>query len=119
VIQVFEWIGNDERTVYWVVNKLNDTGIKCLEGGNWSPGKIAKIIRRRSYTGRARYNEKGRVADPDRPLGDLTLGIPRTIVRPKPDDGRPENQKVPVRGPEIEESKLPAESGENRRREGV
>ena len=39
----------------------------------------------RCYTGKAEYNANGRVPNPDKPLGDLTLGIKRTLVRPKPD----------------------------------
>lgn len=49
--------------------------------------------------GKGSYNENGRFPNPSRPLGDLTLGIRRTIIRPKPDDGKPENEKVTFKVP--------------------
>ena len=45
---------------------------------------MIKIASHRCYTGRGEYNANGRVPNPNRPLGDLTLGIKRTLIRPKP-----------------------------------
>ena len=94
VAQIFSWAGDEGRTTYWIANKLTAMGIASSEGTNWTPGKVGTLLKRKSYTGKARYNENGRAPNPDRPLGDLTLGIPRTVIRPKPDDSRPENHKV-------------------------
>ena len=52
---------------------------------SWSPKTVIKIVDRKCYTGKAEYNANGRVPNPERPLGDLTLGIKRTLIRPKPD----------------------------------
>ncbi len=101
VAGIFNWIGNEGRSAYWVVNKLKEMGIRCPDGGSWDPERVSKIVRRRSYTGKAIYNLKGRYPNPSKPLGDLTLGIARTITRPKPDDGRPENEKVPFNVPAL------------------
>ena len=44
---------------------------------------VNAIVKRRCYTGKAEYNANKRVPNPDKPLGDLTLGVKRTILRPK------------------------------------
>ncbi len=89
VIQIFIWIGDEGRTVYWVANKLNKLGIQQPFRTTWSPKTIIKIVNRKCYTGKAEYNANGRIPNPEKPLGDLTLGVKRTLVRPKP-----ENEKV-------------------------
>lgn len=38
VIQIFTWVGSEGRSLFWVANKLNETGIKAPDGGKWSPG---------------------------------------------------------------------------------
>ncbi len=85
VMQIFIWIGDEARTAYWVASKLNELGIRPPYRTSWAPKTVIKIAGRRCYTGKAEYNAHGRVPNPDRPLGDLTLGIKRTLVRPKPD----------------------------------
>jgi len=85
VTQIFVWIGDEGRTAYWVASKLNELGIRPPYRTSWAPKTVIKIAGRRCYTGKAEYNANGRVPNPDRPLGDLTLGIKRTLVRPKPD----------------------------------
>jgi hypothetical protein len=85
VIQVFVWVGDEGRTAYWVARKLNELGIRPPFRTSWAPKAVIKIVGRRCYTGRAEYNANGRVPNPEKPLGDLTLGIKRTLVRPKPD----------------------------------
>jgi len=82
--QIFVWLGDEGRTAYWVANKLNELEIKPPQRTTWSPKTVIKIAGRRCYTGKAEYNTNGRVPNPERPLGDLTLGIKRTLVRPKP-----------------------------------
>lgn len=85
VMQIFIWIGDEGRTAYWVANKLNELGIRPPCRTSWAPKTVIKIAGRRCYTGKAEYNANGRVPNPEKPLGDLTLGIKRTLVRPKPD----------------------------------
>jgi DNA invertase Pin-like site-specific DNA recombinase len=96
VIQIFVWIGDEGRTAYWVASKLNELGIRPPYRTSWAPKTVIKIAGRRCYTGKAEYNANGRVPNPDRPLGDLTLGIKRTLVRPKPD-----NEKVTFEVPAL------------------
>jgi DNA invertase Pin-like site-specific DNA recombinase len=88
VIQIFVWIGDEGRTAYWVARKLNELRIPPPCRISWAPKTVIKIAGRRCYTGKAEYNANGRVANPERPLGDLTLGIRRTLVRPKPENER-------------------------------
>ncbi len=85
MIQIFIWIGDEGRTAYWVASKLNELGIRPPNRTSWAPKTIIKIVSHKCYTGRAEYNANGRVPNPEKPLGDLTLGIKRTLVRPKPD----------------------------------
>ena len=85
VIQIFVWIGDEGRTAYWVANKLNELGIRPPYRASWAPKTVIKIAGRRCYTGKGEYNANGRVPNPEKPLGDLTLGIKRTLVRPKPE----------------------------------
>jgi hypothetical protein len=89
VTQIFIWIGDEARTAYWVAGKLNELGIRAPCRTSWAPKTVINIAYRRCYTGEAEYNANGRVPNPDKPLGDLTLGIKRTLLRPKPD-----NEKV-------------------------
>lgn len=89
VKQIFIWLADEGRTAYWVVNKLNELGIRLPCRESWAPKSVIKIAGRRCYTGKAEYNANGRVPNPEKPLGDLTMGIKRTLVRPKPD-----NEKV-------------------------
>ena len=85
VIQIFVWLGDEGRTAYWVAHKLNELGIRPPYRTSWAPKSVIKIAGRRCYTGKAEYNANGRVPNPEKPLGDLTLGIRRTLVRPKPE----------------------------------
>jgi hypothetical protein len=89
VTQIFIWIGDEARTAYWVASKLNELGIRAPYRTSWAPKTVTNIAYRRCYTGEAEYNANGRVPNPNKPLGDLTLGIKRTLLRPKPD-----NEKV-------------------------
>jgi hypothetical protein len=85
VMEIFVWIGDEGRTAYWVAGKLNELGIRPPYRTSWAPKTVIMIAERRCYTGKAEYNANGRVPNPEKPLGDLTLGIKRTLVRPKPD----------------------------------
>jgi site-specific DNA recombinase len=85
VIQIFAWIGDEGRTAYWVAGQLNKLRIPPPCRISWAPKTVIKIASHRCYTGKAEYNANGRVPNPERPMGDLTLGIKRTLVRPKPD----------------------------------
>ena len=96
VLQIFTWIGDEGRTLHWVANKLNEMGIEAPDGGKWSPAIISRIVRHSCYTGKHYYNVFARVPNPDRPLGDYTAEIKRTLVRPKP-----ENQWVEFKVPAL------------------
>ena len=85
VRQIFIWIGDEARTAYWVAHKLDDLGIRAPYRPSWAPKAVIDIAYRRCYTGEAEYNANGRVPNPDKPLVDLTLGVKRTLLRPKPD----------------------------------
>lgn len=84
VIQIFIWLGYEGRTAYWVAGK-QELGIRAPCRTSWAPKTVINIAYRRCYTREAEYNANGRVPNPDKPLGDLTLGIKRTLLRPKPD----------------------------------
>ena len=84
VVQIFTWVGEEGRTLHWVVKQLNEMGIKTAEGRKWSPGKVHKIVHRECYSGNHAYNVNARVSNPDRPLGDITAEVKRTLLRPKP-----------------------------------
>jgi DNA invertase Pin-like site-specific DNA recombinase len=84
VVQIFLWVGDEERTAYWAASKLNELEIPPPAGVLWTPKAVIKIVNRKCYTGQAEYNVNGLVPNPNRPLGDLTLGIKRTLRRPKP-----------------------------------
>ena len=88
VNQIFHWIGDEQRSLYWVLDKLNEMKIRPPSRSTWCPMTVASIVRRKCYSGRAEYNAYGREPNPDRPLGDLTLGIKRTLSRPKPKNDR-------------------------------
>jgi hypothetical protein len=85
VRQIFVWLGDEERTAYWVARQLNELRIPPPSRISWAPKTVIKIASHKCYTGTGEYNANGRVPNPSRPLGDLTLGIRRTLVRPKPD----------------------------------
>jgi hypothetical protein len=84
VIQIFAWVGDEGRTLHWVANQLNERGIKTADGGRWSPNTVAKIAHRQCYSGNHTYNVNSRVPNPNKPLGDITAEIKRTLLRPKP-----------------------------------
>lgn len=84
VVKIFTWVGEEGRTLHWVTRQLNEMNIKTAEGRNWSPGKVAKIVHRQCYSGNHAYNVYARVPNPDRPLGDITAEVKRTLLRPKP-----------------------------------
>jgi len=86
VTQMFNWVGEQGRTFHWVARRLNEIGIKTAEGRKWSPNKVAKIVHRECYSGNHAYNVNTRVPNPNRPLGDITAEIKRTLVRPKPQE---------------------------------
>jgi len=86
VVQIFTWVGAEERTLYWVANRLNEMAVPAPEGGKWSPARVANVVHRHCYTGNHAYNANARVPNPDRPLGDITAEVKRTLLRPKPRD---------------------------------
>lgn len=70
--------------MHWVTKQLNETGVKTAEGRKWSPGTVAKIVHRECYSGNHAYNVNSRVPNPNRPLGDITAEVKRTLLMPKP-----------------------------------
>jgi hypothetical protein len=85
VVKIFNWVGNEARTVYWVAKKLNETGIKGPTGGIWAQDSVRYVMLNHCYTGRHKYNATTRVPNPRRPLGDIAGAVKRTLIRPKPD----------------------------------
>ncbi len=83
--QIFRWVGDEGRTLYWVVKKLNGMRIPAPSGGKWYPGAVSRIVRRPCYSGEHLYNANARVGNPERPLGDITAEVKRTVLRPKPE----------------------------------
>ena len=84
VTQIFHWIGDEERTLYWVAKKLNELKIKPRYAGEWSPSLVGFVIKKSCYTGRHVYNKATYVPNPERPLGDITGEQRRTLRRLKP-----------------------------------
>jgi DNA invertase Pin-like site-specific DNA recombinase len=86
VQKIFGWIGDEGRSSFWVAKKLNEAGLSSSGGGFWSPAKVCRIVRRRCYVGENVYNHSRMVPNPERPLGDVTGEVRRTISRAKPED---------------------------------
>jgi len=85
VQQVFRWIGEEERTLYWAAIRLNELEIRSAEGRRWSPGKLQHLIGKKCYTGKHAYNVTTKVPSGTRPLLDVTAEIKRTRVQQKPE----------------------------------
>ena len=47
--------------------------------------RVSHIVHRRCYVGEHAYNANAKVPNPNRPLGDATARIQRTLLRPKPE----------------------------------
>jgi len=94
VHQIFIWIGREGRTQYWVTAELNKIHsespqlFKPLYGERWFPKMVGEIVAREAYTGKAYYNKTHRVPNPNKPLGDLTMQIKRTLTHSKPESDR-------------------------------
>ncbi|MFQ5872189.1 MAG: recombinase family protein, partial [Dehalococcoidia bacterium] len=86
VVQMFTWVGDEGRSLYWVAKRLNEMGITAPAGGKWSPARVGHIVHHRCYTGSHVYNANAKVPNPDRPLGDITAQVKRTLLRPKPEE---------------------------------
>jgi len=82
---MFNWLSEEGRTFYWIANELNQMGIKAPAGGEWYPSKVSQVAHNRCYTGHHAYNVHARVSNPDRPLGDITAQIKRTLLQVKPE----------------------------------
>jgi DNA invertase Pin-like site-specific DNA recombinase len=85
VIRMFNWLSEEGRTFYWIANELNQMGIKAPAGGKWYPSRVSQVAHNRCYTGHHAYNVHARVSNPDRPLGDITAQIKRTLLQVKPE----------------------------------
>ena len=113
VKQIFIWIGDEGRTAYWVASKLNELKIHPPYRTAWAPKTVIKLVGRHCYTGKAYYNANGRVPNPERPLGDLTLWIKKTLIRPKP-----EQEKVVYEVPSLITENLWLKANNNLRERG-
>jgi len=113
VKQIFTWTGDEGRTAYWVASHLNELEIHPLYRTTWAPKTVIKMVYRHCYTGKAEYNANGRVPNPERPLGDLTLGIKKTRIRPKP-----EQEKVAYEVPSLVSEDLWLRASNNLRERG-
>ena len=83
--QMFKWVADEGRTFYWIAGELNRIGVKAPDGGKWSPARVSHIAHNRCYTGHHAYNVHARVPNPDRPLGDITAEVKRTLLQEKPE----------------------------------
>ena len=73
-------------TMFWVAGTLNGMGVTTPLGAVWSPAKVANMLRNHSYTGQHAYNVNELVANPNRPITDITAEIKRTLLRQKPEE---------------------------------
>jgi len=86
VAQTFHWAGNEGRTLYWIAKELNRLGVKPRHAQAWSPALISFIVKNHCYTGNHAYNRGTYMPNPNKPLGDITGEVRRTIRRYKPSD---------------------------------
>ncbi|MBI2846262.1 MAG: recombinase family protein [Chloroflexi bacterium] len=84
VVKIFNWIGNEGRSVHWVAKRLNEMGLKGASGGFWAQDSVRYLMLNHCYTGQHKYNANSRVPNPKRPLGDITGAVRRTLIRAKP-----------------------------------
>jgi len=85
VNQVFQWVGTENRTLYWVAKKLKQMGLKPRYAKGWSPSLISSMVKKHCYTGHHVYNKATYVPNPQKPIGDVTYAIKRTIRKMKPE----------------------------------
>jgi site-specific DNA recombinase len=85
VNRVFQWVGTENRTLYWVAKKLNQMSLKPRYAKEWSPSLISSMVKKHCYTGHHVYNKATYVPNPQKPIGDATYAIKRTIRRLKPE----------------------------------
>jgi DNA invertase Pin-like site-specific DNA recombinase len=83
--QMFKWLADEGRTFYWIAGELNRIGVKAPDGGMWSPARVSHIAHKRCYVGEHAYNVNSRVSNPNRPLGDITARVKRTLLQAKPE----------------------------------
>lgn len=108
VVQIFTWLGAEERSLYFVAHKLNEMAIRAPMGGRWSPARVTKILHHRCYTGSHVYNANAWVPNSDKPLGDITAEIKRTVLRPKPKEEWVPFKVPPLISEELWKKLLPA-----------
>jgi len=70
-------------------------GIKGPSSGLWSQDSIRYLMLNQCYTEKHKYNARTRVPNPNRPLGDITGAMKRTMIRPKA-EGEAVEFKVPA-----------------------
>ena len=86
VAKVFNWAGNENRTMFWVADSLNGMGVTTPFGAKWNPARVSNMLRNHSYTGQHTYDVNELVANPDVPITDITAEIKRTLQRQKPEE---------------------------------
>ena len=85
VQNVFNWVGNEERTLHWVAREMNRLGVPTAGGSSWNPGKVQRLVRNPCYTGKHAYNVHARVPSLNQPLVDITAEIKRNRKEVKPE----------------------------------
>ena len=83
--RIFQWVGRENRTLYWVAKEFNKLGVKPRCANEWSSSLISFIVKNHCYVGRHVYNKGTYVPNPKKPLGDVTAAIKRTIRQLKPE----------------------------------
>ena len=96
VSEIFRLAADEEKTNFEIAKYLNELKIPAPGKPEWEPKAIGQGIRRKCYTGEAEFNSTERIHNPERALGDLTMGIKRTIIRPKP-----ESERIPFQIPPL------------------
>ena len=85
VNQVSQWVDTENRTLYCVAKKLNQMSLKPRYAKEWSPSLISSMVKKHCHTGHHVYNKATYVPNPQKPIGDVTYAIKRTIRQMKPE----------------------------------
>lgn len=113
VTYIFHRVGHEGRSTYWIAEELNRLSIKPRYAERWSPVLVGFIVKNRAYTGKHTYDKACYVPNPERPLGDITAEIKRTIRCPKLED-----DWVHLEVPDLVSDELWRRANENIQRRG-
>jgi site-specific DNA recombinase len=48
---IFDWLSEDQKTLWYIADKLNEMGIPGTRGGKWSAGTLFHIVKNEVYKG--------------------------------------------------------------------